>query len=82
MTMDLAERVQHGIRRLPEPLVLEVLDFIGYLEHRHGLTERDVPGDEHCAGISQAISSFRGSGKGGGTARLLVERRSDLGREA
>ncbi|MBF0143039.1 MAG: hypothetical protein HQL59_06225 [Magnetococcales bacterium] len=33
--MSLAERIQHEVSRLPEPLVREVLDFIGYLEYAH-----------------------------------------------
>ncbi|MBF0419465.1 MAG: hypothetical protein HQL78_04800 [Magnetococcales bacterium] len=37
MINNLAERIQDRISRLPEPLMLEVLDFIGYLGHRHGL---------------------------------------------
>lgn len=37
MITSLSERIQDKISRLPEPLVLEVLDFIGYLGYRHGL---------------------------------------------
>lgn len=37
MIADLAESLQDKISRLPEPLVREVLDFIGHLEHRHSL---------------------------------------------
>jgi len=35
--MNTVERIQQEVRRLPEPLAREVLDFIGYLEYRHGL---------------------------------------------
>ncbi|MBF0146513.1 MAG: DUF2281 domain-containing protein [Magnetococcales bacterium] len=82
--MDPAEKVQHELRRLPEPLIQEVLDFIGYLEYRHGLTNPAPPRIRHSVEsmAGQAIAAFRGSGKGGGTQRLLTERRSDLGREA
>ncbi|MEO5335125.1 MAG: DUF2281 domain-containing protein [Magnetococcus sp. YQC-5] len=48
MTTDLAERVQHEIRQLPTPLVQEVLDFIGYLAHRHSL-RTDFNGEELIA---------------------------------
>ena len=41
MTANLSERVQHEIGQLPVPLVQEVLDFIGYLDHRHGLDKVD-----------------------------------------
>ena len=37
MITNLAERIQEKISRLPEPLVQEVLDFIGDLGYRHGL---------------------------------------------
>ncbi|MBF0436849.1 MAG: DUF2281 domain-containing protein [Magnetococcales bacterium] len=35
--MNVIESIQDKINRLPEPLAQEVLDFIGYLGHRHGL---------------------------------------------
>ncbi|MBF0131204.1 MAG: hypothetical protein HQL75_01285 [Magnetococcales bacterium] len=84
MIMDLAEKVQHELRRLPEPLIQEVLDFIGYLGYRHGLTDPDVLRNRHSVEsmAGQTVAAFRGSGKGGGTESLLTERRSDLGREA
>lgn len=37
MINNLTKRIQHQVIQLPEPLMLEVLDFIGYLGHRHGL---------------------------------------------
>ncbi len=37
MSMNVIESIQDKINRLPEPLAQEVLDFIGYLGHRHGL---------------------------------------------
>ncbi|MBF0425467.1 MAG: DUF2281 domain-containing protein [Magnetococcales bacterium] len=41
MTANLAEKIQDELRRLPEPLIQEVLDFIGYLAYRHGLRADD-----------------------------------------
>lgn len=38
--MGTVERICREVRRLPEDLAREVLDFIGYLEIKHGL--RDV----------------------------------------
>jgi len=38
--MSLAEKVYEEVRRLPEPLAKEVLDFVEYLEVKHGLTDR------------------------------------------
>jgi len=35
--MNVVEIVCREARRLPEPLAREVLDFIGYLEAKHGL---------------------------------------------
>lgn len=40
--MNTVEKIQEEVGRLPEPLAREVLDFIGYLEYRHGL--RDASG--------------------------------------
>ena len=40
--MNIAEHIYREVRRLPEPLAREVLDFIGYLEIKHGLTERST----------------------------------------
>lgn len=42
--MNIAEVICREAHRLPEPLAREVLDFIGYLEAKHGL--RDF-GTEH-----------------------------------
>ena len=36
--MNIADRIYEEVRRLPEPLTREVLDFIGYLEAKHGLS--------------------------------------------
>ncbi len=41
--MELADKIHQEAQRLPEPLAREVLDFIGYLEHRHGLAQKDAP---------------------------------------
>ena len=36
--MSTAERIYQEVQRLPEPLAREVLDFVQFLEVRHGLT--------------------------------------------
>lgn len=35
--MNLADKIHQHAQRLPEPLAREVLDFIGYLEQKHGV---------------------------------------------
>jgi hypothetical protein len=40
--MNIAEIICREARRLPEPLAREVLDFIGYLEAKHGLREQGI----------------------------------------
>lgn len=40
--MDIAEEIYWEARRLPEPIAREVLDFIGYLELKHGLDDATV----------------------------------------
>ena len=82
--MSIAEQIQNGIHGLPEPLLQEVLDFIGYLEVRHGLIKPEVGNDgQENTGqtAAQSIATFRGSGKGGGAGRLLATRRADRERE-
>ncbi len=37
--MSTAEQIMREIQRLPEPLAKEVLDFIGYIEFKHGLKD-------------------------------------------
>lgn len=37
--MATAERIIKEVQKLPEPLPKEVLDFIGYIELRHGLKD-------------------------------------------
>lgn len=37
--MDIVERIQDELKRLPDTLAQEVLDFIGYLEYRQGLLD-------------------------------------------
>ena len=32
-----AEKIMREIQKLPEPLAKEVLDFIGYIEFKHGM---------------------------------------------
>jgi hypothetical protein len=38
--MSTAEQIMREIQKLPEPLAREVLDFIGYIELKHGLKDR------------------------------------------
>ena len=38
--MDIAEEIYKQVRQLPEPLLREVLDFVGYIELKHG--RRDI----------------------------------------
>ncbi|AKJ95396.1 MULTISPECIES: DUF2281 domain-containing protein [Thioalkalivibrio] len=40
--MDIAEQIYQEAKRLPEPLSREVLDFIGYLEAKHGLSDTPI----------------------------------------
>jgi hypothetical protein len=35
--MNIADQIYNEVRALPEHLALEVLDFIGFTEHKHGL---------------------------------------------
>jgi hypothetical protein len=37
--MSVAEQIYLEAKRLPEPIAREVLDFIGYLEAKHGLAQ-------------------------------------------
>ena len=37
--MSTAEQIMREIQKLPEPLVQEVLAFIGYIELKHGLKD-------------------------------------------
>ena len=37
--MSVAEQIYQEAKRLPEPIAREVLDFIGYLEAKHGLVQ-------------------------------------------
>jgi hypothetical protein len=37
--MTTTEKIIQEVRRLPEPLAREVLDFIGYIELKHGLKD-------------------------------------------
>ncbi|MEO5377838.1 MAG: DUF2281 domain-containing protein [Magnetococcus sp. DMHC-6] len=85
MSINLAEKIQNKIDRLPEPLIQEVLKFINFLEFRHGFMEPNINKKEqqNCNQIAiQTIAAFRGSGKGGGTKRLLADRQIDLDLEA
>lgn len=38
--MSTADKIMREIERLPESLAREVLDFIGYIEFKHGLKDR------------------------------------------
>jgi len=37
--MSLAELAYQELQRLPQPIVQEVIDFIGYLERKHGIDD-------------------------------------------
>jgi hypothetical protein len=37
--MSLAELAYQELQRLPQPIVQEVIDFIGYLEQKHGIDD-------------------------------------------
>ncbi len=38
--MSTTEQIMREIQKLPEPLVQEVLDFIGFIELKHGIKDR------------------------------------------
>jgi hypothetical protein len=38
--MTTIDKIMQEVQRLPEPLAREVLDFIGYIELKHGLTDQ------------------------------------------
>lgn len=40
--MDIAEKIYNQVSRLPELLAREVLDFIEYLEKKHGVQDQDL----------------------------------------
>jgi hypothetical protein len=42
--MNTADQIMKEVRRLPERLAREVLDFIGYIELKHGLKDRLTEG--------------------------------------
>jgi len=42
--MATAQKIYEEVLKLPEPLAKEVLDFIGYIEMKHGL--KDIQTDE------------------------------------
>lgn len=52
--MDIAEEIYREAQRLPEPLAQEVLDFIGYLELKHGFRDANIQDLKHAQ--SGAIS--------------------------
>ena len=37
--MSLAELAYQELQRLPQPMVQEVIDFIGFLEQKHGIDD-------------------------------------------
>ena len=41
--MNIAEEIYEQVRRLPEPLAREVLDFVGFIELKH--RRRDIETD-------------------------------------
>jgi hypothetical protein len=48
-----ADKIREHAAKLPEPLAREVLDFIGYLEVKHGL--RDLLSDDLKAAQQPAM---------------------------
>jgi hypothetical protein len=40
--MNIADKIYEEASRLPEHLAQEVLDFIGYIEKKHGLSEKEI----------------------------------------
>jgi hypothetical protein len=38
--MTTIDKIMQEVQRLPEPLARQVLDFIGYIELKHGLTDQ------------------------------------------
>ncbi len=48
-----ADKIHEHAAKLPEPLAREVLDFIGYLEVKHGL--RDLLGEDIKAAQEPAM---------------------------
>ncbi len=40
--MNTAEKIYKEVSRLPEHLAREVLDFIGYVEKKHGLQDKEI----------------------------------------
>jgi len=51
--MGTAETIYQEVKRLPEALAREVLDFIGYIEIKHGL--RDVHAEDLKAAQGPAM---------------------------
>jgi hypothetical protein len=51
--MGTAEKIYQEVRCLPEALAREVLDFIGYLEIKHGL--RDIQAEDLKAAQETAM---------------------------
>ena len=43
--MAIADKIREEVLLLPDELAREVLDFIGYLGYRHGLSDQPVLGD-------------------------------------
>jgi hypothetical protein len=54
-----ADKIHDQAARLPEPLAREVLDFIGYLEVKHGL--RDLLAEDLKAAQEPAMGHVWGS---------------------
>jgi len=39
---EIARKIAEEVDRLPEPLAQEVLDFVQYLEYKHGIGNRQI----------------------------------------
>ena len=74
------KRLMDEIRKIPEPRLAEVYEFIHFF--RLGV-QAGEPVETGKPGLSQAdmVNTFRGSGGGGGAARLISDRKADLSRE-
>ena len=79
----LQDRLIEEIRKIPEPKLAELYEFIHYF--RLGV-QADKSVDERASDLPAssvgAVAAFRASGLGGATERLLSDRKADRLREA
>jgi hypothetical protein len=55
--MSIAELIYQHSRRLPDHIAREALDFIEFLEQRHGITNSDAGVSDDTESFLRAISS-------------------------